>query len=65
MTSDHLHNFTPCNSFLEDVVDSHILAIAMHHFGHSQRGIVESIPEEDREEWFIRAVGEMVWFTGV
>ena len=27
VTSDPLHNFTPCNSFLEDVVDSHILAI--------------------------------------
>ena len=63
VTSDPLHNFTPCNSFLEDVVDSHILAIAMHHFGMkdpSQRGIVESIPEENREEWFLGAVGEMV-----
>ena len=37
VTSDPIHNFTACNSFLEDVLDGHILAIAMHRsFWHDR-----------------------------
>ena len=63
VTSDPIHNFTACNSFLEDVLDGHILAIAMHHFGMTdsdQVGVVDKVPEDERKEWFLEAVSKMV-----
>ena len=63
VSSNPMHNYTPCSTFVEDVLTSYVVAYAIKFFNlrdNATKNVLDEVPEAERQSWFLQSVEKIV-----